>query len=277
MISFSEFRDALSNLHGQRFTTLRKGVGFTLRLFEEGPEYTPDSSGAPRDDTWTSIARVIERFNDTGSFRPADYTDLTHHSSYVLTLLKTVLTRGPESAGFTTAVSDLPADTGQADRPELTEQSGESSAPDPRPHQRLGSVSNAHVGSDFENVARQYFARNDIVLTPAYPVEIGLTRKKIHYFDLGSSAARVLVECKSHKWTAGGRVPSAKMTVWNEAMFYFLLAPPEYRKILFVLHDRRDKGGELLLAYYKRTHGHMIPDNVEFIEWDEESGDIARV
>lgn len=62
------------------------------------------------------------------------------------------------------------------------------------------------------------------------------------------------------------------MTVWNEAMYYFLLAPADYRKCMFVLHDRRDGTGETLLEYYLRTYAHLIPSDVEFIEWDEASG-----
>jgi hypothetical protein len=146
-----------------------------------------------------------------------------------------------------------------------------------KPHQRIGSVSNAHVGADFELVALKFFATQKVVLTRNFSVEIGLTKKKPHCFDLGTAEGKVLVECKSHRWTAGARVPSAKMTVWNEAMYYFHLAPPEYRKILFVLHDRREAEGESLLAYYKRTYSHMIPDGVEFMEWDETTGDIVKV
>ena len=139
-------------------------------------------------------------------------------------------------------------------------------------------MSNAHVGTDFESVALEYFARKGITLERGFPVELGVSEtKKIHSFDLGSKAARLLVECKSHRWTVGGRVPSAKMAVWNEAMYYFHLAPSEYRKVLFVLHDRRDVEGESLLAYYKRTYSHMIPPRVEFLEWDEASGDIVKV
>jgi hypothetical protein len=67
------------------------------------------------------------------------------------------------------------------------------------------------------------------------------------------------------------------MTVWNEAMYYFHLAPSDHRKILFVLHDRRKVGGESLLAYYRRTYSHLIPDGVEFMAWDEVTGDIVRV
>jgi len=146
-----------------------------------------------------------------------------------------------------------------------------------KPHQRVGSVSNAHVGADFENVALEFFAAQDIALTRNFPVEVGLSMKKRHCFDLGTAEEKILVECKSHRWTAGGRVPSAKMTVWNEAMYYFLLAPPEYRKILFVLHDKRDVGRESLLAYYRRIYSHLIPDGVEFMEWDEVTGDIMKL
>jgi hypothetical protein len=144
-------------------------------------------------------------------------------------------------------------------------------------HQRVGSISNAHVGADFERVAMEFYRKKGIVLSRNFPLEIGLARKKIHCFDLGSSTDKLIVECKSHRWTAGDRVPSAKMTVWNEAMYYFHLAPPEFRKTLFVLHDTRKEGGESLLAYYKRTYSHLIPADVEFMEWDEATGDIVRL
>lgn len=67
------------------------------------------------------------------------------------------------------------------------------------------------------------------------------------------------------------------MTVWNEAMYYFHLAPQGFRRVLFVLHDRRSNGGESLLAHYKRNYYHVIPEGVEFLEWDEVSGDIIKV
>lgn len=146
-----------------------------------------------------------------------------------------------------------------------------------KPHQRIGSVSNARVGADFEKVALEFFATQSITLTRNFPVKLGLSKKKTHCFDLGTDEEKILVECKSHRWTAGARVPSAKLTVRNEAMYYFHLAPADYRKILFVLHDRREAVGESLLAYYKRTYSHMIPDGVEFMEWDETTGAIVKV
>ncbi|MDZ4245919.1 MAG: hypothetical protein U1D67_02245, partial [Dehalococcoidia bacterium] len=88
--------------------------------------------------------------------------------------------------------------------------------------QRIGSVSNAHVGRDFELVAKKYFQQHGIMLVANYAVPVGVgSQKKNHQFDLGSAEPPVVVECKSHRWTTGGNIPSAKITVWNEAMYYF--------------------------------------------------------
>ncbi len=146
-----------------------------------------------------------------------------------------------------------------------------------KPNQRPGSVSNSHVGAEFELIAMEFFRRRGIKLIRNFAVDVGLSEKKKHCFDLGSANPKVIVECKSHRWTAGANVPSAKMTVWNEAMYYFHLAPKNFRKILFVLHDRRSRGGESLLAYYKRTYFHLIPKGVEFFEWDEAKRRIVKV
>ena len=133
--------------------------------------------------------------------------------------------------------------------------------------QRLGALSNTHAGNDFEEIARGFFADQGITLTRRFPVPVGVgERKKPHIFDLGSEVPPVLVECKSHTWTQGGNMPSAKMTVWNEAMYYFHVAPNHFRKIFFVLkHSRREV---TLASYYLKTHGHMVPGGVEIWEYD---------
>jgi hypothetical protein len=146
-----------------------------------------------------------------------------------------------------------------------------------KPNRFAGQLlSNSRIGANFERVALEFFAKRGIMLSRKFAVELGLSRKKKHCFDLGSSDPKIVVECKSHKWTVGANVPSAKMTIWNEAMYYFHLAPKEFRKILFVRHDRRSTDGESLLKYYKRTYFHMIPEGVEFLEWDESTGDIVE-
>ena len=136
--------------------------------------------------------------------------------------------------------------------------------------QRIGSVSNAHVGSAFETRIREFFLARGLDLTLNHVVAVGVgTRKKNRNFDLGSENPAVLVECKSHKWTSGGNIPSAKVTVWNESMYYFHLAPSHYRKIFCVLKDHNARRSETLAAYYLRNYSHLIPDGIEIWEFDE--------
>jgi hypothetical protein len=98
---------------------------------------------------------------------------------------------------------------------------------------------------------------------------------KVRKFDLGSEDPAVLVECKSHTWTAGEKSPSAKMTVWTESMYYIHLAPEKYRKILFVLRSvQRDVN---LAAHYLKNHLHLVPPNVEFWEYDADAGEGIRL
>lgn len=144
--------------------------------------------------------------------------------------------------------------------------------------QRVGSVSNAHVGRDFESVAQEHFRQTGVLLNRSFPVQLGAASEKgRRLFDLGSESPLILVECKSHRWTVGGNVPSAKVTVWNEAMYYFFLAPQEFRKVLFVLRDFNEKRQESLARYYVRNYGHLIPRGVEILEYDEASGQVLTV
>ena len=104
---------------------------------------------------------------------------------------------------------------------------------------------------------------------------MGVSSKKQRQFDLGSDDPPYLVECKSHKWTSGGNVPSAKMTVWNESMYLFLLAPAGYQKILFVLRDFNEGRGESLADYYVRNYSHLIPYDVEIWEYDASNSSVT--
>lgn len=144
--------------------------------------------------------------------------------------------------------------------------------------QRVGSLSNAHVGRDFEKRAFEYFVSQNIHLTPNFSIPIGLyDYKKGHAFDLGCEDKKIIVECKSHKWTNGNNVPSAKLTVWNEAMYYFMAAPQEYKKILFVLFDHNVKRNLTLAEYYFRTYRHLMPAGVEIYEFCENENAILKI
>ena len=56
-----------------------------------------------------------------------------------------------------------------------------------KPNQRIGSSNNSQVGSDFEQVALKYFKRQGIKLSRNFAVELGVSGKKSHRFDLWSS------------------------------------------------------------------------------------------
>jgi len=146
-----------------------------------------------------------------------------------------------------------------------------------KPFQRKGAVSNAQVGRDFETIAQEFFAKQGLHLKSGIAVQIGINGLKSHNFDLGNELGKVLVECKAHTWTEGDNVPSAKLTVWNEAMFFFHAAPSSYRKILFVLRDFSQKRKETLGEYYIRTNPHLIPKDVEVWEFNEKQGTAIKL
>jgi hypothetical protein len=146
-----------------------------------------------------------------------------------------------------------------------------------KPFQRKGSISNAQVGNDFEITIQKFFAQQGINLETGISVSIGINGFKSHNFDLGSESEKILVECKAHKWTEGGNIPSAKLTVWNEAMFFFYATPSNYRKILFVIRDFSQKRNETLAEYYIRINSHLIPKDVEIWEFDESKITATRL
>ena len=143
--------------------------------------------------------------------------------------------------------------------------------------QRAGAISNSQVGRDFELRAQKILAAHGLTLDLNHKVPCGLGNiKKNHAFDLGSDSLRIIVECKTQTWTSGGNIPSAKMKNWAEAMFYFHMAPPDYRKIFFAERSHRAGYEESLLSYFRRTQAHMIPRDVEFWELDSDSDAIVK-
>lgn len=137
--------------------------------------------------------------------------------------------------------------------------------------QRVGAISNTHVGRDFQQATQAFLLRQGLTLKPEFAVAVGHSVKKMHRFDLGSSEPPILVECKSYAWTVGGNSPSAKIRGLNEAMLIFSVAPVKYRKLLVMLrHLRRD---ESLATNWLRNHGHLVPPGVEIWELDPDKGE----
>jgi hypothetical protein len=88
MISITEFRRRVAELDGQRLETGRRKRGFTVRVTESGLEYTPESSGKARPDSWSGVERFLDRYNEMRSSTTAAYHDVTHHSSYLMAILR---------------------------------------------------------------------------------------------------------------------------------------------------------------------------------------------
>jgi len=77
--------------------------------------------------------------------------------------------------------------------------------------QRVGAISNTHVGRDFKEAVRQFLAESEgLVLEDEFPELVGVREKRYHKFDLGCGQQKILVECKAYTWTSGGNSPSAK-------------------------------------------------------------------
>jgi hypothetical protein len=145
-------------------------------------------------------------------------------------------------------------------------------------HQRVGAISNTHAGREFEASARRFFADRGVDLGYNLKVPVGIgAQKKSHAFDLGCDAQKIIVECKSHRWTSTSNIPSAKLAVWNEAMYYFSLAPTGYKKVMFVLRDECAKRGLTLAEYYLKNYSHLVLSDVEFWEYDKAVQDAVCI
>lgn len=120
--------------------------------------------------------------------------------------------------------------------------------------QRKGSISNAHVGNVFEDKIKSFFSKQGIELSRGVALDIGVDgKKKKHKFDLGNLENKIIVECKSHTWTVTENVPSAKITTWDQAMYFFMrllqsskrylsflniLVPKEKRRFVIITYAR---------------------------------------
>lgn len=63
------------------------GKPFTVGISREGPFFTPASSGYGQSDGRRAAERFVERYNQTGSLRPKDYSDVSRNASYFIGLL----------------------------------------------------------------------------------------------------------------------------------------------------------------------------------------------
>jgi hypothetical protein len=71
---------------GHRLETV-SGTKFTVGVYLDCPVFVPESTGLGRSDGRKAAERFLARYNDTGSLRPSDYSDVTRNSSYFIGLI----------------------------------------------------------------------------------------------------------------------------------------------------------------------------------------------
>ena len=71
---------------GRRLETVR-GTKFTVGVYMDCPYFVPESTGLGRSDGRKAAERFLARYNDIGSIRPVDYSDVTRNASYFIGLI----------------------------------------------------------------------------------------------------------------------------------------------------------------------------------------------
>ena len=139
----------------------------------------------------------------------------------------------------------------------------------------MANKENPGRGTEFENRVGDYFREKLSGFELEQNKKTGKIKLKAnniegaHIFDIISKKYKLLIECKRHSWTSGNHSPSAKLSIWNEAMYYFYLANrinDEYTNILCVECSTNLEGRSLADLYVKNKE-HYIPDRTYIIEF----------
>jgi hypothetical protein len=85
-MTYQELLALARRLEGETLETVT-GKRFTVGVALECPFFTPASSGYGQSDGRKAAERFLERYNATGSLRPADYKDATRNASYYIGML----------------------------------------------------------------------------------------------------------------------------------------------------------------------------------------------
>lgn len=91
MISIEQFRHDVAALDSTALETGARKRRFMVHVRDNGLDFLPEASGLPRSESWDAIATVLDRFNETGSLRPKDYQKESFNSSYILTVLRRII------------------------------------------------------------------------------------------------------------------------------------------------------------------------------------------
>jgi len=88
-LELEEVKELASSLDGETFNTLYRPKPFLFEVTRRGFVYTPESGKAEPQD-WKYMEQFLQRFNETNSFSPSDYKDISHCASYFLTIIRKI-------------------------------------------------------------------------------------------------------------------------------------------------------------------------------------------
>jgi len=85
-MTYDELLALARQCEGETLETVT-GKKFTVGVALDCPFFTPASSGWGQSDGRKAAERFLERYNETGSLRPGDYSKVTRNASYYVGLL----------------------------------------------------------------------------------------------------------------------------------------------------------------------------------------------
>jgi len=85
-MTYDELLALAHRVADQPLTTVT-GREFTVATYFDSLVFTPVSSGLGQSDGRKAAERFLARYNETGSLRPGDYSDISRNASYLVGLL----------------------------------------------------------------------------------------------------------------------------------------------------------------------------------------------
>jgi len=85
-MTYQELLDLARRNEGRDLMTVT-GRPFRVGIYRDCPFFTPASSGRGQSDGRKAAEAFLDRYNETGSLRPGDYSDVTRNASYFIGLL----------------------------------------------------------------------------------------------------------------------------------------------------------------------------------------------